>query len=589
MVLLMLFAFLAGAATAISPCALPVLPVVFAAGTTGGRKRPLGIATGLAVSFAFAVVALVYVISAFGLPDGLLRTFAIAVLLVFGLSLMVPKASAWVEYRIGLVTSRGSNKIANSKSRTEPKDGFWSGVLVGGGLGFVYAPCAGPILAGVITATASQDFSAGRFAVALSYGVGSAAMFYALMLGGRRLIAPLSKRSGQIQFGMGLAMVLVAIAMFANLDSRFQTAIAADLPSFLVNPTGEIERSDAVAKRIADTKGQAGAGVGSAAEDTSIGGEALPVLGVAPEFTDNQKWFNTAGGKPLTIDELRGKVVLVDFWTYTCINCIRTLPYIEGWYKKYAGKGLVVVGVHTPEFPFEKSASNVQSAINQRGLTYPVAQDNNFGTWDAYSNQYWPAKYLIDANGKVRYIHFGEGDYAKTETAIRSLLAEEGVTDLGSNKTKVNAQVPSPGDISPETYLGTARAKGFTNGDEIPGTKNYRSPRGKLPLNMVRFSGIWMISNDAARAVTDSSTLDLRFSARRVFLVLGAKGGPQPMKVLLDGKPISSADAGKDVKDGVAMIDAQRLYSLVDLPDVQEHLLTLEPANGIAGYAFTFG
>src|SRR4051794_346482 len=178
----MLFAFLAGAATAISPCALPVLPVVFAAGTTGGRKRPLGIATGLAISFAFAVVALVYVISAFGLPNGLLRTFAIAVLLVFGLSLMVPKASAWVEYRISLLTSRGSNKIAGSAAQAEPKDGFWSGVLVGAGLGFVYAPCAGPILAGVITATASQDFSTGRFAVALSYGVGSAVMFYALML-----------------------------------------------------------------------------------------------------------------------------------------------------------------------------------------------------------------------------------------------------------------------------------------------------------------------------------------------------------------------------------------------------------------------
>lgn len=586
MILLMLFAFLAGAATAISPCALPVLPVVFAAGTTGGRKRPAGIATGLAVSFAFAVVALVYVISAFGLPYGILRTFAIAVLLVFGLSLMVPKAAAWVEYRISLITSRGSTKIANS---TAPQDGFWSGVLVGAGLGFVYAPCAGPILAGVITATASQSFSSGRFAVALAYGAGSALMFYALMLGGRRLISPLSKHSGQIQFGMGLAMVLVAISMFANLDTRFQTAIAADLPGFLVNPTGELERSKAISKRISETKNQQSSGVGSSAQDTKISEDPLPELAVAKEFTGNQKWFNTANGEPLTLKQLRGKVVLIDFWTYTCINCIRTLPYIKSWYKKYRDKGFVVVGVHTPEFPFEHSAKNVKSSIDQHDLAYPIVQDNNFKTWDAYGNQFWPAKYLIDAAGVVRYTHFGEGDYDETELAIRALLAEDGVEDLGSGETKVNAQTPSTGEITPEIYLGTARADGFTNGEELPGTKNYGPPRGELPLNMVRFSGIWMIGNDAARSVTSSSSLDLNFSARRVFLVCGSKAGPKRMNVLLDGKPISSAVAGKDVKNGVATIGAQRLYSLVDMPDVQQHKLTLKPANGISCYAFTFG
>ncbi|MGH2905249.1 MAG: cytochrome c biogenesis protein DipZ [Solirubrobacterales bacterium] len=588
MILLMLFAFLAGAATAVSPCALPVLPVVFAAGTTGGRRRPVGIATGLAVSFAFAVVALVYVISAFGLPNGLLRTFAIAVLLVFGLSLMVPRAAAWVEYRISRVTSRGSTKIANANGSSAPKDGFWSGALVGAGLGFVYAPCAGPILAGVITATASQSFSTGRLAVALSYGVGSAMMFYALMLGGRRLIAPLGKHSAQLQFGMGLAMVLVAVAMFANLDSRFQTAIAADLPSFLVNPTGKLERNSAVSKEIAKTKGQRSAGIGAKSQDTDVSAKPLPDLGAAPSFTGNQRWFNTANGQPLTLQQLRGKVVLVDFWTYTCINCIRTLPYVEGWYKKYRDDGFVVVGMHTPEFPFEHSATNVEASIQQRGLTYPIAQDNDYKTWDAYGNQFWPAKYLIDASGKVRYTHFGEGDYGKTQRAIRSLLAENGVDRLGG-AADVKAQKPSAGDITPESYLGAARAQGFTNGQILPGSNDYGRPHGDLPINALRYAGIWKISSDSAEAVARNSRLDLHFRARRVFLVLGADRGTKPLAVSLDGKPISSADAGSDVANGVARISGQRLYSIVDMPAVEDHQLTLSPANGISGYAFTFG
>ncbi len=309
-------------------------------------------------------------------------------------------------------------------------------MLVGLSLGVVYAPCAGPILAGVITVSASQSLTAGRLGVALAYALGSAAVLYLLMLGGRRLSSRLTRYAGRLQMAMGAVMVLVAVAMFADYDTRFQTAIANDLPAFLVNPSKELEESGGVREQLAELRGtQAHEGtVGALAAATAHGGtaaqassgERLPVLGPAPDFTGNQEWFNTPGGQPLSLRELRGQVVLVDFWTYTCINCIRTLPYLKAWDERYGKDGLTIVGVHTPEFPFEREAGNVEDAIEQNGLGYAVAQDNDYATWNAYGNEYWPAKYLIDAQGRVRYTHFGEGEYEETEEAIRELLAEAG-------------------------------------------------------------------------------------------------------------------------------------------------------------------
>lgn len=575
MTLLLIFAFIAGAATALSPCALPVLPVVFAAGVTGGRKRPLGIAVGLALSFTFAVVVLVYVLSALGLPDSLLRTFAIAVLLVFGLSLVMPKAADWVEFQISKLTARSAGKVAEAtQSSAEGKDGFWSGVLVGGGLGFVYAPCAGPILAGVITATAAQEFSSQRLFVALAYGLGSAVTFFVLMVGGRKLIAPLMQRSQRIQMAMGVSMVFVAFAMFANLDTRFQTEIASSLPAAVVNPTGKLEESEAVRADLAETRGSKSKFATEQTGKTSN----LPVLGTAPEFVGNDRWFNTANGKPLTLKDLRGKVVLVDFWTYTCINCIRTQPYLKAWHEKYKDKGLVIVGVHTPEFPFERKASNVQDAIKQAGITFPVAQDNGYKTWDAYSNEYWPAKYLIDSKGRVRATHFGEGEYARTEAQIRGLLAEAGKSALGQ-KSKADAAIqPSKEDVTPETYLGAGRAQGFVNGTISTGTQNFGTPPRKLPSGKSAYSGRWKIEDQNATALAADSRIDVNFRARRVYLVLGSPGRSRPVTVELDGKPLKTVN-----------VTNQKLYNLVDLDSVQDHRLTLRVAPGISGFAFTFG
>jgi cytochrome c biogenesis protein CcdA/thiol-disulfide isomerase/thioredoxin len=581
MLLLALFALIAGAGTALSPCVLPVLPLALSAGSTGGRRRPLGIVTGLALSFTFATVALVYVIDALGLPDDLLRNVAIGVLLAFGLALLVPAAAARVETALARLAPR---RVAQAEGQ-----GFASGLLVGISLGFVYAPCAGPILAGVITVSASQSFTAGRLTVALAYGVGSAAVLYALMLGGRRLTSPLARRSGRLQAAMGVVMVVVALLMAGGYDTRFESKVAQHLPSFLVNPTKGLEDTAAAQKRLADVRG---ARPGAAPARQAAGareakaGSSLPVLGRAPEIQGTQQWFNTPGRRPLSLSGLRGRVVLVDFWTYTCINCLRTLPHVKAWDARYRRAGLTVIGVHTPEFPFEKKASNVKRAIEDNAIRYPVAQDNDYTTWTAFGNQYWPAKYLIDARGRVRYVHFGEGEYDTTEKAIRSLLAEAGDAKLGST-THVDAQTPSRATRTPETYLGAGRAQRFVKPVAV-GVHDYGPLPHDLPPDHLAYGGRWTILSDGATAGAGAQ-LALDFTARRVFLVLGGPGRAGRLEVLLDGRAISPRLAGADVGAGAAAIGAQRLYRLVDLPAVGRHRLVLRFSAGISGYAFTFG
>jgi cytochrome c biogenesis protein CcdA/thiol-disulfide isomerase/thioredoxin len=531
--LLALFALIAGAATAVSPCVLPVLPVVLSAGATGGRRRPLGIVTGLTLSFTFATVALVYVIDALGLPDDLLRTLAIAILLAFGATLLVPALSARLEASL--------QRLAPTARRGDPDGGFWSGAVVGFSLGFVYAPCAGPILAGVITVSAAQSFTAGRLAVAFAYGLGSAIVLYALMLGGRRVARRLSRSAARVQMATGAVMVVVAVAMLADLDTRFQTAIAAHLPSVLVDPSATLESSASAQAALAKVRRPTRS--------------TLQVLGKAPDFTGNQRWFNTPGDKPLSLVNLRGKVVLVDFWTYTCINCIRTLPYLKALDQRYRKDGLVIVGVHTPEFPFERDAGNVSAAIAQNHIRYPVVQDNKYATWDAYGNQYWPAEYFIDAKGRVRFTHFGEGGYKEKEHVVRALLAEAGHA-AGGPMTHAKGQSVSF-DTTPETYLGKAR-----------------TPQ---PPSYLTFAGPWRRDPEEAEA-GPGSRLRLSFHARRVFLVLGSPDRARSLDVILDGRPYRHL-----------AIRRQRLYTLVELPRAGDHELELRPEAGIQGYAFTFG
>jgi thiol-disulfide isomerase/thioredoxin len=309
------------------------------------------------------------------------------------------------------------------------------------------------------------------------------------------------------------------------------------------------------------------------------------VLGDAPEFVGNQQWFNTPGGKPLTMRSLRGRVVLVDFWTYSCINCLRTLPYLTAWDRTYRKDGLTIVGVHSPEFPFEKDAANVEEAIERNGIHYPVAQDNDLATWSAYGTQYWPSEYFIDTRGRVRFAHYGEGEYDEKEQIIRELLAEAGrpVAKRGSGAHGIEA---SAGVTTPETYLGAARAERFTNPMLSPGSHDFAEP-SPPGLNEFAYRGRWRITLDSA--TSQGGLLDLNFGARRVYLVLGSPGKTRSARVLLDGQPIPAGLAGSDVHDGFVDVSSQRLYNLVDLPRVGNHLLQLEPEAGVTGYAFTFG
>jgi thiol-disulfide isomerase/thioredoxin len=388
--------------------------------------------------------------------------------------------------------------------------------------------------------------------------------------------------------------------MFANLDIRFQSALASEFPSFLTNPTGGIERSSAVEDRLADLRGSSKFKAPTepkaerrpvrVASDAALPGVQtpdLPILGDAPEFADTGRWFNSP---PVTMKSLRGRVVLVDFWTYTCINCLRTLPYVRAWDERYRAEGLTIVGVHTPEFAFERKASNVQRAIADKGLRYPVVQDNEFGTWNAFTNQGWPSKFLIDANGKVRYAHLGEGEYKETEAAIRTLLAEAGERKLGA-AAKPKGKIETVGaHATAETYIGSARAQGFSPVGPTDGTRDYQAASGdELPQSVFNLGGRWRVDAESARAVRDA-TITARVVGTAVYLVLSSDGDrPRGVRVLLDGKPISAADAGADVRGGIVTVRRQRLYSLVKVSSIQEHVLTLRLDPGVSGYAFTFG
>jgi cytochrome c biogenesis protein CcdA/thiol-disulfide isomerase/thioredoxin len=590
MIILLLFALLAGAATAVTPCVLPVLPALLSASGTGGRRRPLGIVAGLTLTHTITIIGIASFVDGVGFADGTLRTAAIVVLALFGTTLLVPPAGHWIAERM------------SGLARLSPRsagEGFWSGLPVGGALGFVYAPCAGPILAAVISVSASQGTTTELAAVGVAYGLGSATVLLGLALGGRRVIDRVRRdgRGPALQRGFGAIMVLTAVLMLTSVDLRFQTALASHLPTFLTNPTGGLERSSAVEDRLASLRGKpkfdaANADADkhpAATSDAALPGVStpdLPLLGQAPDFAHGQRWFHST---PLTMAGLRGRVVLVDFWTYTCINCIATLPHLTAWDERYRPRGLTIVGVHTPEFAFEKSASNVADAIRRDRLRYPVVQDNEYRTWNAFGNQFWPAKYLVDAKGQVRYTHFGEGDYEETEAAIRALLAEAGRRHLGGAARTRGELLTAGRDATPETYLGAARAQSFSPVGPRAGTHDYALAGPKsLPRSVFSLGGRWTVDDESARAVR-RATLRARLVGKGVFLVLSSKDDrPRRVRVSLDGRPVGAAEAGSDVHDGAVTVRRQRLYHLVRLPRTEEHVLTLRVERDVSGYAFTF-
>jgi cytochrome c biogenesis protein CcdA/thiol-disulfide isomerase/thioredoxin len=590
MIVLLGFAVLAGAGTALSPCVLPVLPALLSAGGAGGRRRPLGVVLGLSVTFAVTIVGIAKVADGVGLGSDPLRAVAVVVLLGAGLALLVPGVGDRVEARMSRLAAVGVGGM-----RLSSGDGFRSGLLVGAALGFVYTPCAGPILAAVISVSAASGRSV---AVAIAYTLGSAVVLLALTLGGRSIFERVraAGRGPALQRVLGAIMVATAVVIITGVDVEFDQYIAQHIPN--VNLTASLEKSHAVESRLHEITGRKArftASVGTPTADPHASQASLlalaaklPVLAQAPEFKETEDWFNTSGNRPLTLAALRGRVVLVDFWTYTCINCIRTLPYLKAWDAAYRNDGLTIVGVETPEFSFEHDASNVASAIASFGIRYPVVQDNEYGTWDAYDNEDWPADYLIDARGQIRYVAIGEGDYAQTESAIRALLAEAGA-QVGGKSHATGVIVPSD-ETTPETYLGTARAQGWVNGP-VGGVHDYGSGAPKnLELNTFAYTGTWNIAGQPAAAASANAGIDAEVQAKNVYLVLSSAGKqPRHVEVLLDGKPIPAADAGADVHNGLVTVTGERLYTLVSLPRDERHRLSLRFAPGVTGYSFTFG
>jgi cytochrome c biogenesis protein CcdA/thiol-disulfide isomerase/thioredoxin len=592
MVFLLFFALLAGAGTALSPCVLPVLPALLSAGGVGGRRRPFGIVLGLTVTFTVTIVGVSKVAGGVGLGSDPLRDIAVVVLLVFGVSLLVPALAQRIEEPLA------------SLSRLGPRtrgDGFASGLVVGGALGFVYTPCAGPILAAVIAVGAATGRS---IAVGLAYAIGSALVLLALSLGGRRVIDRLRKagRGPQVQRTLGVVMILTAVVIVTQLDVKLDQQIAEHIPQ--VSLTASLESSHAVSTRIAaslhthtsrfTSPAALAASAAPVSTDPSTAADPiaaaaaskLPDLGTAPDFVGTQKWFNTPGGAPLTLAKLRGRVVLIDFWTYTCINCLRTLPYLEAWNAKYAADGLTIVGIEAPEFPFEHDASNVANAISTLGIKYPVVQDNNMATWNAWGNQYWPAEFLIDATGQVRSAEFGEGDYSQTESKIRSLLAGTATAGLGTDAKAVGAITPSQ-QTSPETYLGYERADGWVPANPKSGTHTTPADTGTMSLSTFDYGGTWTIDPQEVVAGANAR-IDAEVQGKNVYLVLSP---PQPgatghVQVTIDGHP---APDGVDVHGGSIAVTQQRLYTVASFPTDGRHRLTLQFSPGTEGFSFTFG
>ncbi len=425
--------------------------------------------------------------------------------------------------------------------------------------------------------------------VAFAFVLGVALPLYVLAFLGQRILVKtrlFSRYTRLIQAGFGMIMILAALAIYTGFDKTLQTRLLDTFPGYERFLNG-FEQNSAVQEELDALKGIGGSAALPSRPGKTSGKESrLQNYGPAPEIVGIEDWLNVETG--LRLADLRGKVVLIDFWTYSCINCIRTLPHVTGWYEKYRDQGFVVIGVHTPEFAFEKKTANVAEAIERHGIRYPVAQDNDYATWQAYSNRYWPAHYLVDATGNIREYHFGEGNYVETEAAIRALLEEAGQS-VDAELSAASEASRSLGPRTPETYLGSDRADRLASPESVTGVEQTFSDGTLLPDHF-SLAGRWRIDSERAVAMGDAR-LTLRFRGEKVHLVLSppASGGGL-VKVRLDGNSIADSLAGRDVSAGALRVSESRLYDLVDLRgEPGEHVLQLEfETPETAAYAFTF-
>ncbi|MEV5117263.1 cytochrome c biogenesis protein DipZ [Stenotrophomonas indicatrix] len=586
--LLLLLAYLGGVLTLLSPCILPVLPFVFARADRPFVRSTLPLLVGMALTFtvvaSLAAVGSQWVAQA----NQIGRWVALVLMAVFAIALLWPTLADHLLAPFQRIGARLSARA--DAADAAGRGGAWTSLLIGIATGLLWAPCAGPILGLVLTGAALNGASVGTSSLLLAYALGAVtALALAVWVGGRVF------RALQARLGLGnvvrrvlgvaalLAVVAIGLGWDTGLLTRLSAVSTARIEQGLLDAVPDAQ--PAAPPMMMMTAGQAGA--------------PLPVEGTLPTLDGATGWLNSP---PLSREQLHGKVVLIDFWTYSCINCLRAMPFVHEWAQRYRDHGLVVIGVHTPEFAFERDPRNVMKAVQQLKVEYPVALDNQYAIWRAFNNRYWPAHYFIDAQGNIRGHQFGEGNYAHSEQVIRRLLVEAGQTDLPPPADPAAADlqgVATQADMgnlrSPETYLGHARAEQFASpgGQRADAVFGYTLP-STLALNQWGLSGQWRVNDEAAQLQQAGGRIAFQFHARDLHLVLapGEEGKPVRFRVLLDGKPLPAADAGADVAaDGTGTVNEHRLYQLIrQRGTIGPHRFEIEFLDaGVQAYAFTFG
>jgi cytochrome c biogenesis protein CcdA/thiol-disulfide isomerase/thioredoxin len=582
--ILFVLAYFGGLITIVSPCILPVLPFVFARADRPFLRSGLPLLAGMALTFA-AVATLAAVGGGWAVAANQYgRAAALVLLALFGLTLLLPSLADRVMQPLVRLGSRLSESAAANE---QGKGGsILASFLLGIATGLLWAPCAGPILGLILTGAALQGASVGTTVLLAAYALGAATSLTLALVVGGRVFAAMKRSLGVgewVRKGLGVAVLVAVAAIALGVDTGFLTRVSAA-------STASLEQG-----LLDKLQGMAGGNGAMMSADSGPGGN-LPVEGTLPELSGATQWLNSP---PLTPAALKGKVVLIDFWTYSCINCLRTMPYVRAWADKYKDQGLVVIGVHAPEFAFEKNVDNVKAAVASFKIGYPVAIDNDYAIWRAFQNHYWPAHYFIDAQGRIRYHHFGEGEYDQSERVIQKLLAEAGKpAAVAGGLVSVNATgaeaAADMGDVqSPETYVGYSRGVNFVSPGGVVQDESHIYKPGTPQLNQWGLAGDWTVNGESATLNDANGGIVYRFHARDLHLVLGPgpSGKPVRFKVTIDGAA-PAASHGSDVDaDGQGTVTSERLYQLLrqsgDIADHTFEIRFLDP--GVQAYAFTFG
>ena len=598
-------AYLAGVLTIVSPCILPVLPFVFARAGQPFLKSTLPLLIGMAATFA-AVATLAAVGGSWAVEANEYgRLIAMVILAGFGVILLFPSIADHLTRPIVALGAR----LTQTAERQSGLGAIGTPLLLGAATGLLWAPCAGPVLGLILTGAALEGANTGTTVLLVAYALGAATSLALALLVGGRVYKAMKRSLGISEWlrrGVGAAVILAVVAIAFGLDTGFLTQISAQNTASLeqslidrlkpqASPTGAMAPSMAMTGNPTNAMMSANTTMMMQSGASQPAASALPVEAISPSFDGAVEWLNSP---PLTMAQLKGKVVLVDFWTYSCINCLRSIPYVRAWAEKYRDQGLVVIGVHSPEFAFEKRVENVKNATVDLSVGYPVAIDNDYAIWRRFNNQYWPAHYFIDAEGRVRHHHFGEGEYEQSERVIQQLLAEAGMKGVASDIVAVSAkgaEIPSnEADVqSPETYIGYLRAKNFLGADGIVNDAAHLYMAEKPRRNEWGLTGNWNVGPEGAALTQSEGSIYYRFRARDLHLVLGpsSDGKPVRFKVTIDGKPPGENHGTDTDADGNGTVTEQRLYQLVrQSGSVEDHTFEIRFLDaGLEAYAFTFG